>query len=66
MSVRSNIAHELNLVGKTRCSICEGYGHQHKSCPTNRKLKHFSKAGIAQSILKRVKDSQKQAWSRIG
>ena len=65
MAVRANIAHELNLVGNTQCAICDGYGHNHKTCPTNKKLKHFSKAGIAQSILKRVKDKRKQALSRI-
>ena len=59
------MAHEFNLLGKTQCSICDGFGHSHKVCPTNKKLKHFSKAGIAQSILKRVKDIRKQARSRI-
>ena len=65
MAVRASIAHELNLLGNTRCAICGGFGHSHKICPTNRRLKHFSKAGIAQSILKRVKDQTKQSQSRI-
>ena len=56
---------ELNLLGKTRCAICDGYGHQHKACPTNRKLKHFSKAGLSQTILKRVKDKAKELRSNV-
>ena len=65
MAVRASIAFELNLVGKTRCAVCDGWGHNYKSCPTNRKLKHFSKAGMSQSILKRVKELRKQDLSRI-
>ena len=65
MAMRASIAYELNLVGKTRCAVCDGWGHNYKSCPTNQKLKHFSKAGISQSILKRVKDDRKKALSRI-
>ena len=65
MCVRAAIAHELNLVGKTLCVICGGHGHNRKACPTNKKLKHFSKAGISQSIIKRCKDTCKQNGSRI-
>ena len=65
MAVRASMAHEFNLVGNTLCHICDGYGHSHKVCPTNRKLKHLGKAGIAQTILKRVKESRKEARSRV-
>ena len=64
-SAQNAIILELNLLGKTRCAICDGYGHQHKSCPTNRKLKHLSKAGLSQTILKRVKDKAKELRSRV-
>ena len=56
---------ELNLLGKTHCAICDGRGHSHKVCPTNRKLKHFSKAGVSQTIMKRVKDNCKALRSRV-
>ena len=52
-------------MGKTLCAICDGYGHSHKICPTNRKLKHFSKAGLSQTIIKRAKDRSKQRISRV-
>ena len=65
MAVRASLAYEFNLLGKTRCAICDGFGHSFKVCPTNKKLKHFSKAGISQSILKRCKESRNQLGSRI-
>ena len=55
----------MNLVGKTLCSVCNGYGHSKKICPTKHKLKHFSKAGISQTIIKRAKEMTAQARSRV-
>ena len=64
-TVRASIAYEFLLLGKTRCSYCHGWGHSHKICPTGNKLKHFSKAQVAASIMKRIKESAVQAGSRI-
>ena len=44
--------------------MCGGFGHSHKICPTNRKFKHFSKAGISQTIIKRAKTKAKEKHSR--
>ena len=52
-------------MGKTRCSVCNGWGHSKKICPSNRKLKHFSKAGISQTIIKRAKEITAQGESRV-
>ena len=64
-AAHSAIVLELNLLGKTRCATCSGYGHTHKACATNGKLKHFTKAGITQTIIKRAKDLRKQEISRV-
>ena len=44
--------HELNLLGLTRCAVCNGYGHTDKICPTRKKLKSLSMAGVTATIMK--------------
>ena len=56
----STICHEFLLLGKTRCAICHGYGHSHKHCPTNGRLRHYTRAGVSSTILKRAKDAAKE------
>ena len=64
-ATRATIVHEFLLLGKVRCAICNGWGHSHKICPTNSKLKHFSKAQMSRTILKRCKERAKENNSYI-
>ena len=75
-STKAAICHEFLLLGKTRCSLCNGWGHSHKICPTARKLKHYGNAGASMTILKRAREKaiedkssfaqgKEQPWSSL-
>ena len=64
-STKAAIAYELVLMGKTRCSLCSGFGHNAKACPTGKKLKHFSTTGVASTIMRRSKEVAQQYYSRV-
>ena len=47
---------ELNLLGQTRCAICDGYGHTQKDCESAGKIDNLGGQGLyAAMILKQAK-----------
>ena len=45
------ITYELDLLGRQKCKVCEGFGHSKFKCPTHGKLTNLSKGGNCPSVL---------------